>query len=442
MVAWALYDFGNSAYSAVIQTFVFAAYFAQAVVGDDERGQAYWGWTIGGAGLAVALIGPVLGAMADQGGRRKPWLVGFSAACIAGTAAMWLVEPEAGDLWLAVALAAGTTVASELAVIFYNAMLPGLAGVAPGTGAGAGAEGEAPGAGTPPGGKVGRWSGWGWAAGYAGGVLALVIAYFGLIAPPAGLWPNDVPLGVDVPSGGVRATFVLAAAWFAAFAWPLAVWTPDEPGTGKALGVAARDGLAQLASSLRHVREYGHIARFLVAKMLYIDGLTTMFAIGGVYAATTFDFTDAELLRFGIALNVTGAIGAGALSLVDDRIGGRNLVLLCLAGLMLSAGAMLAVESKAAFWAGALVLGLFVGPVQSGSRSYLARVSPAGMRNEMFGLYALSGKATAFAGPLLVGWVTLWTGSTRWGMSVVLGLFAAGFAVLWTVPRGAEGGKA
>lgn len=407
LVGWALYDFANSAYSAVIQTFIFAAYFAQAVVGNDEQGQAYWGYTVGAAGLCVALAGPVLGATADQGGRRKPWIVGFSAVCIAATAAMWFVMPTREALPLAVVLAVVSTIASEAAVIFYNAMLPALA---------------------PPG-KIGRWSGIGWAFGYGATVPVMLLALFVFINP------DPSPFGLDrAAQEHVRATFLLVAAWFAVFMLPFIVLTPDAPGTGKPLGRAVRDGFAQIATSLRHARGYGDVVRFLVAKMFYIDGLTTVFTIGGVYAATTFNLDTQGLILFGIALNATGAVGAAALSVVDDWIGGRNLVLASLAAVIVCGSAILLVTSVAWFWVFALGLGVFVGPLQAASRSYLARVAPPGLVNEFFGLYALSGKATAFLGPTLVGVVTAATGSTRVGMSVAIAFFAIGFAIMLTVP--------
>ncbi len=176
------------------------------------------------------------------------------------------------------------------------------------------------------------------------------------------------------------------------------------------------------------------VVKFLIARMLYIDGLATLFAFGGVYAAGTFDMSQHQILLFGISLNVTAAVGAALFAWVDDKIGGKPTILISLLGLILPGLLILFVDSMNIFWGLGMVLGLFVGPVQAASRSLLARMSPPALQNEMFGLFALSGKATAFMGPLLVGWITEWFGSQRAGMGVIIMLFVIGFLLMLTVP--------
>lgn len=158
-----------------------------------------------------------------------------------------------------------------------------------------------------------------------------------------------------------------------------------------------------------------------------------MFAFGGVYAAGTFDMTEQEVIGFGIALNVTAGLGAAGFAWVDDWIGGTRTILLSLGGLILFVSALLLAPSKPFFWGFGLALGIFVGPVQAASRSFLARIAPRGLRGQMFGLYAFSGKATAFLGPLIVGWLTHLTGSQRVGVSSVLVFFVVGLVLLLTV---------
>ncbi len=410
-VSWALYDWANSSFSAVISTFVFPAYFVRQVAANETAGTAQWGYTVGTAGLVVALGAPALGAMADRFGRRKPLLGIFTVLCVLATAALWWVRPDSASVPRAMILAGLATVGAEFAFVFYNAMLPSLT-VAD---------------------RLGRWSGWAWGLGYAGGLACLVLALGGFVADDAWLaLPRD-------DSEHVRATFLLVAAWYAAFAVPLFLYTPDASARGTTLAGAAREGLAQLADLLRNLRQYAPVLRFLVARIFFIDGLATVFAFGGVYAAGTFGMDEQDVLLFGIALNVTAGIGAAAFSWIDDWIGGKRTILLSLVGLIVPGAAIVVVESTALFWAFGLILGAFVGPVQAAGRSYMARIAPAHLRNEMFGLFAFSGKATAFAGPLLVGWVTVLSGSQRIGMSVIMALLLAGFVVMLTVPPDAPG---
>jgi UMF1 family MFS transporter len=407
LVAWALYDWANSAYFTLIQTFVFAAYFTRQIAADPTQGTALWGNAIAAAGLLVAVSGPVLGALADHGGPRRLLLTNLTLIAVLATALMWLVQPDPSYLVLALALMIIGTVTAELAIVLYNAMLPDLA------------ERE----------RIGRWSGWGWGLGYVGGLACLAVALFGFVRPDA--WfqlPRE-------NAEHVRATFLLTAGWFFVFALPLLVVVSDSPGDRRPVRAAIRAGLGQLATTLRNIRHYGDIARFLLARMLYVDGLATLFAFGGVYAAGTFAMTEQDILLFGILLNVTAAAGAALFAWLDDWLGPRATILLALGGLIAFAILILLVETQAAFWVLGSAIGIFVGPAQAAARSYLARVAPPAQRAELFGLFALSGKATAFLGPLLVGWLTLLADSQRIGMSVIVAFFVAGFVLMLTVPE-------
>lgn len=404
--SWALYDWANSGFATLVQTFVFAAYFARAVAENETLGTAQWGNMMGVAGLVIGLGGPVLGAVADRNGRRKPWLALFSGLCILATGLLWFVQPDVSFVWLALLLACIGTIGSEYSMIFYNAMLPDLA--------------------TPK--TIGRWSGWGWGLGYAGGLMLLIIALFGFVEQ--GAW-----FGIPRESAmHVRAVMPLTAAWYLLFCLPLFFFSPDTPSTNIPAGQAIREALGQLRTSLREIRNYKDIAIFLLARMLYNDGLTTMFAFGGIYAAGTFGMTPSEVIVFGIGLNITAGIGAASFAWLDDYVGPRKTIFVSLCGLIVPGTLILLVQSKTLFWIFGLALGIFVGPVQASSRSYLARVAPQELRGEMFGLFALSGKFTSFLGPLLVGWITLASGSQRVGMSSVIVLFVLGLIGMFFVP--------
>jgi MFS transporter, UMF1 family len=408
LLSWACYDWANQPFATLIQTFVFSVYFTQSVAESATTGSAQWGTALGLAGFVVAIAGPILGAIADQGGRRKPWIIGFTLLCVLAIALMWFVEPSPNFVWLALVLVGLATIGSELSLVFYNSLLPRLA--------------------SPD--RVGRWSGWSWGLGYAGGLLCLVIALVVFIGPK-GAW-----LGLNAEVGEpVRAIALFAAAWYLLFALPLFIITPDAPSSGKTPGEMMREGLGQLRQTFREVRRHGPMLRFLVAHMIYIDGLATLFAFGGIYAAGTFGLSGEMLLVLGIALNMAAGIGAFAFAWIDDRIGSKATVLLSLIGLIAPGTVILLVHSPALFWIFALALGLFVGPAQAAGRSLLARMAPEHLQNQMFGFFALSGKATAFLGPALAGWLTYWADSQRIGMATIVVFLVIGFLIMLTVRR-------
>jgi len=411
MISWAFYDWASNAFNTVIQTFVFAAYFTQQVAAEPGPASAQWGYVIGTAGLVVALTGPLLGSIIDQRGPRKPLMAMFTLGCVTCTALLWLVEPTVEHVWLALLLVWLASVSFEYASILYNSMLPALV----------------------PWERLGRWSGWGWTMGYTGGLLCLGSALGLFVLGDTLLLDLDAEAAEDV-----RATFVFAALWFLVFSLPFFFVTPDAAKTGKAWRQSASDGWNSLVDTIRNVRDYADLVRFLIARIFYTDGLATLFAFGGVYAAGVFDMSAQEVLVFGIALNVAAGIGAFGFSWIDDWIGSRLTILIAMVNLILWGSLILIVEQEVWFWVFGMLLGVFVGPVQAASRSYLARAAPERLRVQMFGLYALSGKATAFMGPLLVGWVTTLADSQRIGMSVIIAYFVAGFLLMLTVPEAKE----
>lgn len=403
---WRLFDWANSPFPTVIITFVFSAYFAQGVADDEVDGTRWWSGALTLSAILIAILSPPMGAIADQTGRRKPWLAATTATAVVATACLWFVAPDAQWLLLGAALIVVANVGFEISMVFYNAMLPDLA----------------------PANRIGRISGQAWALGYAGGLVCLLVALLVFVqADPA-------PFGLDKGAAEhVRAVTLLVAVWIAVFAIPTFVLTPDRPKTGMAMGPAARAGVRQLVQTVRSVRRYRETAKYLAARLFYVDGMNTLFAFGGVYAAGTFGMSLEEIIQFGIALNVAAGLGAWGFGWLDDRIGPKTVVLIAILGMIASATPLLFVEGKFLFWVFALPLGLFFGPAQTASRSLMARMAPPEMATEMFGLFALSGKATAFLGPFLVGTVTVATDSQRWGMATIAILLVLGGAILLTV---------
>lgn len=407
IAAWCAYDWAISAFNTVIGTFVFSVYVAKGVATDEVAGTAAWGQAMSLAGLCLLLLSPALGAVADRAGPRKPWLAAMTAICVAATLSLWWVRPDPADLMFALVMAGLATVAFELAGVFYNAM---LAEVAPTS-------------------MLGRVSGWGWGTGYFGGLGCLVVALFVFIGEgsPAAQWlgtENQEPL---------RATAVLAAAWCAVFSLPLFFWVPEPAMTRRPLGQAVREGLGMLADTLRRARGHKNMFRFLVASACYRDGINTITAFGGIYAAGTFGMTFEEIVVFAIFLNILGGFGAIGFAWVDDRRGARFVILVSLACLSVCGVALLLVTEKLWFWVFALGLGLFFGPAQAAGRTMMLKLAPPGQEAEMFGLYGFAGRAVGFLGPLAFGLATSAFASQRAGLATVLVFFAVGGALMLRV---------
>jgi UMF1 family MFS transporter len=436
-----MFDWAAQPFYTLVLTFLFAPYFASTFIGDAAWGQELWGYTTAAAGLIVAIFSPVLGAIADASGKRKPWIAGSSVLLIAGLCSLWLAAP--GQTSLLVPVISGIIVASvaaEIATVFTNAMMPGL---------------------VPPD-RLGRLSGTGWAVGYAGGLVSLILAA-GLLVADGETGKTMIGLNPVLPLNsldheGERLIGPFSALWYAIFVLPLFMFTPDS-GTGKSVngpGSAVSRGLKQLRETLVHVRHYGNIVRFLAARMFYADGLGAIFVFGGLYAASLFSWSALELGLFGIVITVTAAIGAFIGGPLDDRFGARTVIIWGLLGLMVACAGVLSVDGTRIFYvvntapanaadgafssvgervylAFSAGIGLVSGPIQASSRSLLARLTPPDMATEFFGLFAFSGKVTAFAAPLTVSVVTALTGDQRLGIASIAIFLILGLGLLLSV---------
>lgn len=402
---WAMYDWANSPFTTVVTTFIFAAYFSQAIATDAKTGASQWAFTMGMAALGIAILSPILGAIADHGKGRKGWIVIWTLVMVVASAALWWGEPGPGSTMMVLAAAFVGVVAFELGIVFYNAMLPGIA----------------------PESHIGRLSGWAWGLGYFGGLACLVLLLFVFVQA------ETPPLGLDkAKAENVRIAGPVVAIWALLFSLPLFFLTPDTPGHGLPMGKAVGAGLRELKTTFVNVRKYKNIVRFLVARIFYVDGLNTIFAVGAIYAGAVFGMSITEIIIFGILLNVTAGLGALALAWLDDGLGAKPTILVGLVGVIAFGVPLLFVESKLWFYILGAGIGLFFGPAQSASRSLMARLAPKGQEAEMFGLYAFAGKSTAFLGPWIFGIVTFYFGH-RWGMATVMPFIVIGALILMTV---------
>ena len=404
--SWCLYDWASSAFGTVIITFVYSLYFARVVAGDETHGNVLWNYAIAASGFLMALASPFLGAAADHYGARKGFVLVFTILCVVPAALLWFGAPGAVMLTLVLVVVANFGV--EQGIVFYNTMLPHIA--------------------TP--GAMGRLSGIAWGLGYLGGLFCLAAALFllvglGSIKPLIAL-PQDT-------YAHVRATGPLVALWFAVFALPFFLFTHDNERTGRGVFDSMELGWRQLRETLAALRRHGNLARFLIASAIYRDGLNTLFSGGAIYAGSTLGLKFQEVLLFGIGINVTAGIGAAISGWLDDYIGSKKTALLSLAGLVVSGVAILLVGNKMVFVVIALVLGVFIGPAQSASRTLVARLAPENMVAQTYGLYAFTGKSVSFLGPLCFAAATDIFDSQRAGMATIILFWLAGMALLATV---------
>ena len=410
VLSWCLYDWGNSAFATVIITFIFSVYFGRAMVGNETEGAAQWGMAIAASGGLIAVLSPFLGAVADYYGARKPWILLFTLLCAGSTALLYLGMPQGGaaNILLILTLIVLANTAFEIALVFNNAMLPHLA---------------------PPH-VLGRVSGWAWGMGYAGGLACLILSLV-LLVGIGGIGPV-LPLPQD-NAEHIRAVGPLVALWMLGFTVPMMLYTPDVPRSALSLGQTLGRGVRQLRDTLRTLRQQGNLTRFLIASAIYRDGLNTLFAMGGLYAAGTFGMNFQEILIFAIGLNVTAGLGAAGFAYMDDLRGSKQTVILSLIGLLCTGVAILLVQDKAVFIGLAMVMGLFIGPVQSASRTMAARLSDPGQIGQTFGIYSLSGRVVSFFGPAAFAWAVMEFGSQRAGMATILLFWLGGMMLLCSV---------
>lgn len=437
-LSWAMFDWANQPYFTVITTFIFAPYFAAKYIGNPVEGQSLWGFTTAFAAVIVALGAPFLGAIADAGGRRKPWLFALQIVMAFGCSLLWLAQP--GQMQLLPLVLLGLVLASisaEYSIMFNNALLPSL-------------ETQQ---------RIGRLSGLGWGLGYAGGLVAL----FGIlivsqpelvgIAPPAG----EALLGLKREAfEAERIIGPASAIWIWIFVLPMFLFTPDRPGTGLPFTQVVRAGIHRVVDTLRHLRQYKNLLRFLIAYMIAYDGLITVISFGGIYAAGIFGWGTTELGIFGILLNVIAIPAVIAGGSLEDRVGSKRTVQCAILAVALGTLGIVSITAdsilffidvapKAAgaglfsspgeqvFFLCAALLGLGMGPMQAASRTLVARLSPPDMVGEFYGIFSLSGRATTFLAPFLIAIATPLFATQRVAAVIVLIFFAVGFVVLWRV---------
>lgn len=396
VLSWALYDFANSAFAAVIIATIYAAYYALGVVGNEQGlGDLWWGRVISVSMATVALCSPFLGGIADRAGVRRPLFIGFTSLSVVATALMATVEP--GMVAWGFLLGVLGNVGFEGALVYYNAYLPELA----------------------PRTMQGRLSGWGFALGYAGSIVALLVALPFVQATAFG-W-----------------AFLSTAALFGGFALPAFLFLPPDPPGRVSVLQAARTGGAEVLATLRKILQFRDLRRFLGAYFVYEDGVNTVVAFSAIFAAHTLGFPMDRLIVLYIVVQVSALVGAVAWAWPTDRLGPKRVVMVTLGQWTAVAVAAHFVETQGQFYALAVVAGTGLGAVQAASRTFLATLIPKGMEAELFGFYTLCGKSAAILGPLVFGEISHAAGGDqRVGILAVGAFFLVGLILVARVRAG------
>lgn len=408
IVAWSLWDWGGAAFNAVMTTFIFTAlYLTGDKFGGADVATATLAFAMSISGFAIALLAPVAGQRTDHSGRRKLWLGVNTLVVVVLTAACFFVQPHESYLLLGCMLIAAGHVFFEIAGVNYNAMLLQISTKN----------------------TIGKISGFGWAAGYLGGIVALVIVYFALIKPEVGVF------GITSADGMTyRVVAPFSALWILVFSIPVLFAIPETKPDPDMPKVGFFQSYKELYWTIRLLwKADRHTVYFLISSAIFRDGLAAIFTFGAVLAVGSFGFKTGDVLIFAIAGNVVAAVGALSAGFFDDKFGPKAVIVTSLLGLLVSGGALLFLDGKNAFWVFGLILCLFVGPAQSSARTFMGRLAPEGQEGELFGLYATTGRAVSFLAPQLFGYSILIFGAQRWGIIGILVVLLVGLLLLLPV---------
>ena len=399
---FALYDFANSAFTTIIITFIFSAYFAKQIAPNPILGQSYWGWTIGITGLMVAVIGPLLGSFADKKNYIGPLIKIFTILCIILTCLLWFSKPTEKYLLYTLIVVGLANLFYELSLIFYNSILKNISVSE----------------------NLGKSSGFSFALGYLGGILILIICIKIFVDN------NNLPFGLTKEdSENIRVTAIIVALWYFIFSLPFLF----------SLNKKVENKQNHSISSFKKIKDLvwnnglNNIGKFLVARMLYADGLNAIIVMGGIFAVGVFNLEIKDLLLLSILMNITAFIGAIAGGYLNDKFSSKLVIIFSLSGLIISSTIILFVHSNMFFLIFASINGFFIGPIQSASRVFITKSIDDNNQGSGFGLFALSGKLTSFIGPLLVSSLTYISNSQRIGFSAAILLLVIGFFILLKV---------
>ncbi len=393
-----LFDWANSPYSTVIITFIFSNYFVNVMAENKLQGTSYWGWTIAFSGLFIALLSPIVGLLADKNKKLSKIIIILSTLIVCfGSFLLWFSMPHNNFIFYTLFIIFITNTFFEFSQVIYNSQLLAFKNKMP----------------------VGQFSGIAWGTGYLGGILCLLLILFLLVLPENNL------LGLNKDNyEHIRFCGIVVCFWYLLFSIPFLMNCNSKNVSDP------KTSFSELLKLLLNTFKEKNKLQFLVARMFYTDGLITLFSFGGIYASGVFNFSFFEIIYFGIALNISAALGSLFLGYLEDIIGVKKILTCSLIGLISIAFLILIIEDKLLFWILGISLGFFIGSIQSSSRTALIAISDNKNLNKMFGLYAVSGKVTNFLGPMFVASFTTYFESQRAGMASILLFLIVGLYLL------------
>jgi len=409
--SWSIYDFANQPFTTIILTFIYSTFFVDFIAPSGELGTVMWGRAVAISSLVIALLSPIMGAIADNGGYRKKFLIFWTWVCVIFSILLYF--PLKGEVILALSFFCIANIGFEMGGVFLNAYLPEIA----------------------PKEKIGRISGYGWSFGYVGGLIALAISFILFISPENPVNPFNGKL-LNLDSGEhIRMINILIGIWFAVFSIPTFLFLKDKDKNNTLNNrELIKSAFISLNTTFKEIKSYKETLKFLLARLVYNDALITIFAFGGIYAKQVFDFTFNEIFLFGIVLNVTAGLGALTMGFLDDILGGKKTIQISNVGFIIACTlAVIAPDfnnGRFIFWIAGSMIGIFSGPNQAASRSLMGRMTPKNKENQFYGFFAFSGKATSFLGPLLFSTIVSLTDSIRLGLAIVSTLFLIGIILL------------
>ena len=401
---FALYDFANSAFTTIVITFIFSTYFAKQIAPNPILGQSYWGWAIGTTGILVAIFGPILGSIADKKNCTEFFIKLFTIMCISLTALLWFAKPSEKYLLFTLIIVASANFFYELSLIFYNSILKRISKPS----------------------DLGKSSGFSFALGYIGGILILIVCIKIFI-------DNDVlPFGLSKEnSENIRATSVVVAIWYLVFSIPFIF----------SLKKKINNKIEVSSNNIKKIKDLiwnnglNNLGKFLIARMLYADGLNAIIIMGGIFAVGVFKLEIKDLLVLSILMNITAFLGAIIGGYANDKFTSKSVIIVSLLGLIFSSTIILFIKTQLLFLVFAAINGFFIGPIQSASRVFITKSIDENNQASGFGLFALSGKLTSFIGPLLVSTITYISNSQRIGFSSAIILLLIGLLILLKVKK-------